>query len=93
MADDNFNISADNSADHHRGWVVKYLMNKGWSVTGSRKTIMLCSALCTVSLMLTTHVPNWAIVLIIGLASGAHQSWSANLYTIASDIYPKKAVA
>lgn len=75
------------------GWMVKYLMNKGWSVTGSRKTIMLISALCTTPLIFTTHVPNWAIIIIIGLAGGAHQSWSANLYTIASDIYPKNAIA
>jgi len=75
------------------GWMVKYLMNKGWSVTASRKTIMLVSALCTTPLFFTTHVPNLMIIVIIGLAGGAHQSWSANLYTIASDVYPKKAVA
>ena len=34
----------------------------------------------------------WFPVIIIGLAGAAHQSWSANLFSVASDLFPKKAV-
>jgi ACS family hexuronate transporter-like MFS transporter len=34
----------------------------------------------------------WAAVLIVGVAAGAHQWWSANLYTLASDMFPRPAV-
>jgi MFS transporter, ACS family, hexuronate transporter len=30
--------------------------------------------------------------LLIGLACGAHQGWSANMYTLGSDMFPKQAV-
>jgi ACS family hexuronate transporter-like MFS transporter len=35
----------------------------------------------------------WVVVGLIGLATGAHQGWSANLYTIVSDMFPERAVA
>lgn len=35
----------------------------------------------------------WIAVLLIALAAGGHQAWSANLLTIPSDLFPKKAVA
>jgi ACS family hexuronate transporter-like MFS transporter len=34
----------------------------------------------------------WAAVLIVGVAAAAHQGWSANVYTLASDMFPKAAV-
>ncbi|HWA09412.1 MAG TPA: MFS transporter [Opitutaceae bacterium] len=35
----------------------------------------------------------WIAVLLISLALGGHQAWSANLFTLASDVFPKKATA
>ena len=32
-------------------------------------------------------------MLLIGIASAAHQAWSANLFTTVSDMFPKSAVA
>jgi MFS transporter, ACS family, hexuronate transporter len=40
-----------------------------------------------------TKVGDWSAVLLIGLAGAAHQAWSANLYSTASDMFPKSAVA
>jgi MFS transporter, ACS family, hexuronate transporter len=40
-----------------------------------------------------TQVGDWSAVLLIGLAGAAHQAWSANLFTSASDVFPKRAVA
>lgn len=34
----------------------------------------------------------WLPIILIGLAGAAHQSWSANLYSVASDLFPKKAI-
>ncbi len=44
--------------------------------------------------MLAASTPNaWLAVLLIALAAGAHQGWSANIYTLASDMFPRNAVA
>ena len=34
----------------------------------------------------------WYPVLIIGIAGAAHQSWSANNYSVVSDLFPQKAI-
>ncbi|OPZ64958.1 MAG: hypothetical protein BWY83_03093 [bacterium ADurb.Bin478] len=34
----------------------------------------------------------WTAVLLIGLAAACHQAWSANIFTLASDMFPRKAV-
>lgn len=34
----------------------------------------------------------WFPIILIGLAGAAHQSWSANLFSVGSDLFPKKAV-
>lgn len=35
----------------------------------------------------------WLTIIIIGIVGAAHQSWSANLYSIGSDLFPKRAIA
>ena len=75
------------------GWVTGWLTSRGWSITRARKTGMFVFALCAVPIALVTHVGDWPAVLLIGLAGAAHQAWSANLYTTASDMFPKSAVA
>ena len=39
------------------------------------------------------NITPWLPVICIGLAGAAHQSWSANLYTVGTDLFPKKAAA
>ena len=34
----------------------------------------------------------WGTVALISLAAAAHQGWSANLYTLVSDTFPRRAV-
>jgi ACS family hexuronate transporter-like MFS transporter len=75
------------------GWLPGYLMSRGWSVTRARKTSMFIFALCVVPILFVTSVGNWSAVLLIGLAGSAHQAWSASLYSTASDMFPKRAVA
>src|SRR3989442_15174891 len=35
----------------------------------------------------------WTAVLIVSVAAAAHQAWSANVYPLASDMFPRAAVA
>ena len=54
---------------------------------------MLVCALCVPPVMFAPFVSNlWGAVLLIGLATAAHQGFSANLYTLPSDLFPRKAV-
>lgn len=39
------------------------------------------------------EISYWFPIVIIGIAGAAHQSWSANIYTVGSDMFPKSAVA
>lgn len=76
------------------GWVSSRLISRGWSVNAGRKIAMLICAVCVVPVVLVTQVSNmWVAVWLVGLAAAAHQGWSANLFTTASDMFPKRAVA
>lgn len=74
-------------------WFTGSLVKKGWSVTRARKTSMIIFALCVLPIVLVKNAGDWTSVLLIGFACAAHQAWSANLFTTASDMFPKRAVA
>jgi ACS family hexuronate transporter-like MFS transporter len=76
------------------GWLSGSLLRRGWSVNGARKTAMLVCALAVVPVAFAAKAPHeWAAVGLVALASAAHQGWSANVFTLASDMFPKPAVA
>jgi ACS family hexuronate transporter-like MFS transporter len=75
------------------GWLPGYLMRKGYTQSGARKTSMLVFAFAVLPILAVTQVGDWSAVLLIGLAGAAHQAWSANLFTSVSDVFPKRAVA
>ena len=75
------------------GWFSSALIERGWSVNRARKTAMLAMALLIVPTTLVSRAPTmWTAVLVVGVALAAHQAWSANVYTLASDMFPKVAV-
>jgi ACS family hexuronate transporter-like MFS transporter len=75
------------------GWLSGSLIKRGWTVNGARKTAMLICALCVLPVVFATSTGNlWTSVLLISLAAAAHQGWSANIFTTASDMFPKQAV-
>ena len=75
------------------GWMSSALIKRGWSVNRARKATMLAMALLIVPTTLVSRAPTmWTAVLIVGIALAAHQAWSANVYTLASDMFPKVAV-
>jgi ACS family hexuronate transporter-like MFS transporter len=76
------------------GWLSSSLLKRGWSLNASRKTAMLVCALAVMPIMISARTTNaWLAVWLIALATGAHQGWSANIYTLVSDIFPRGAVA
>ena len=75
------------------GWISSTLLNAGKSPNVSRKTAMLICALCVIPVFAAPYIHNlWMVVAIVGLATAAHQGWSANLFTLPSDMFPKAAV-
>lgn len=76
------------------GWLSSRLIHRGWSVNRGRKTAMLVCALAVTPISIAVFADNLiAAVAVIGLAAAAHQGWSANLFTLVSDTFPKHAVA
>jgi ACS family hexuronate transporter-like MFS transporter len=75
------------------GWLSSMLIHRGWTINRARKTTMLICAVAVTPIFFGQYVDSlWAAVGIIGLAAAAHQAWSANLYTLPSDVFPRKAV-
>jgi ACS family hexuronate transporter-like MFS transporter len=76
------------------GWLSSALLKRGWELTRARKTTMLVFACCVLAIVLVPFTAGnlWLTVALIGIAAGAHQGWSANIFTIASDCFPRKAI-
>lgn len=76
------------------GWLAGVFLKRGWSVNRSRKSAMLLCAITVAPIVFAANVANlWVAVALIGLAAASHQGWSANVYTLASDMFPRRAVA
>lgn len=75
------------------GWLSGALLQRGWSVNAARKTAMLTCACGVVPILLAVHASSlWMAVGLVGLAAACHQGWSANMYTLVSDMFPQQAV-
>lgn len=75
------------------GSLTKYLAGRGWSLNKVRKISMLIFACCVLPVIFVQYFDMWTIVGVLGLAGGAHQAWSASVYTLGSDMFPKSDVA
>jgi ACS family hexuronate transporter-like MFS transporter len=76
------------------GYLSGWLINKGWPSFKARKYAMLSFAIAVVPIVLARYCDNiWQAVGLISLAAASHQAWSANIYSIASDMFPKKAIS
>jgi len=75
------------------GWFSSFLIKRGWSVNKSRKVTMLMAALSVTPVYFAAQTDQlWISVALIGLAMAAHSAWSANLFTITSDIFPQRVI-
>ncbi len=76
------------------GWMSSRFMNNGMSLDKARKLAMLICAACVVPIIFASQTSNlWLSVALISLATASHCGWMANMFTLMSDIFPKKAVA
>jgi ACS family hexuronate transporter-like MFS transporter len=86
-----YNVSAIGSIGG--GWLPSPFHRLGLSPTSARLAAMLFCAILVVPIYMATNVTSvWAAIALISLAAGAHQGWSANLFTTASDMFPRSAV-
>jgi ACS family hexuronate transporter-like MFS transporter len=75
------------------GWISSFLLKRGNTVNAARKTAMLICAIGVIPVVFAYRVEStWSAVLLIGLATACHQGFSANLYTLTSDMFPARAV-
>ncbi|MFZ2491769.1 MAG: MFS transporter [Thermoanaerobaculia bacterium] len=75
------------------GWLSSSLIKRGWTINAARKTAMLVCALAVTPIIFASEVKSvWSAVALISLAAAAHQGWSANLFTTASDMFPRRAI-
>jgi ACS family hexuronate transporter-like MFS transporter len=75
------------------GWLSSALLRRNFSVNASRKLALLASALCVLPVATVYRVTDmWTATLLIGLAAAGHQGFSANLFTLTSDLFPSQAV-
>ena len=76
------------------GWISGFFIGRGWSLNKARKLTLLVCALVILPVSYVAFTDSkWIAMVLIGIAAAGHQAWSANLFTIVSDLFPKKAVA
>jgi ACS family hexuronate transporter-like MFS transporter len=76
------------------GWFSSLLMQMGLGLNKGRKFSLLACALFAVPVILVPHVGSmWVAVGLIALAAGGHCGWSANIFSLMADIFPRRATA
>ncbi|WP_448518937.1 MFS transporter [Rhodoflexus sp.] len=76
------------------GWLSSFWLRQGRSLDYARRNSLLVCALLAVPVSLAAHMPSAAgAIALVALAAAAYQGWSANIFTIITDLYPKNAVA
>jgi len=76
------------------GWISSTLLKRDKTSNVARKTAMLICALAVLPVFAAPYLHHlWLVVGVVGLAAAAHQGWSANIFTLPSDMFPKAAVA
>jgi ACS family hexuronate transporter-like MFS transporter len=74
-------------------WLSSQLITRAWTVQRARQSVMLGLAFLVVPIAFSPWIDNmWAMVGLLSLAAAAHQGWSANLFTTASDMFPRALV-
>jgi ACS family hexuronate transporter-like MFS transporter len=75
------------------GWLSSFFLKRGWTPNAARKVAMLAMAVSVIPIMFASSASSvWVAVTLVGIAAAAHQGWSANLFTLTSDMFPRHAV-
>jgi ACS family hexuronate transporter-like MFS transporter len=76
------------------GWLSSKFLKMGMGINKGRKLGLLACGLFAVPVVMVPHTESlWVSVGLIALAAGGHCGWSANIFSLMSDIFPKKATA
>lgn len=76
------------------GYFSSWLIKKGWPTLRARKTVLLIFATLELSIISAQFVTDvWVAVALISLAVALHQAWATNMFTLASDMFPREAVS
>ena len=75
------------------GYLSSWLIRRGWPTLKARKTVLFMFACLELSIIFAQFATNvWVAVGLISLAVAVHQAWATNVFTLASDLFPKQAV-
>jgi MFS transporter, ACS family, hexuronate transporter len=86
-----YNVSAIGSIGG--GWLPAPFRRLGFSSNYARLAAMFFCACLVVPIYTASGAKSvWTAIALISLAAGAHQGWSANLFTTSSDMFPRSAV-
>lgn len=76
------------------GFLSGAFIKTGWSVNKARKiTLLVCALIILPVSFVAVTDSKWIAIFLIGLGAAGHQAWSANIFTLVSDVFPKKATA
>jgi MFS transporter, ACS family, aldohexuronate transporter len=76
------------------GYLSGWLIRTGIPIYKARKYSMFIFACCVVPIFFVRYTNGiWPAVWLISLAAAAHQAWSATIYTVAGDMFPKKILS
>lgn len=76
------------------GYLSSWLITRGWTPLRSRKSVLLAFAVLELSILATRYAGDaWTAVAIISLAVAVHQAWATNIFTLATDLFPKQQVS
>lgn len=75
------------------GWISSRMIARGISINRARKTGLILCAVCVTPIVFAAQVKSlWAAAFLLGLGTAGHQGFSSNLYTLVSDMFPRRAV-
>jgi ACS family hexuronate transporter-like MFS transporter len=81
------------------GGLSGFHIKRGHTVNTGRKRALFVTSLCVLPIILVPYMHKlsphnaWPAVCLFALAAAAHQGWSANLYTTATDMFPSTSVS
>jgi MFS transporter, ACS family, hexuronate transporter len=76
------------------GYFSSHLIKRGMASLKARKTVLFIIAFLELSIILAQFVTDvWVAVALISIAVALHQAWATNIFTTASDMFPKQAVS
>lgn len=76
------------------GWISSFLIGRGWQVATARRVTMLMMAILVIPLCFSAQIGTmWGMVALLSVAAAAHQGWSANIYSMPADYFPKGMIA